>query len=56
VPPAAHGEHRYLFVIHALDIEKIGVPEDATPAFLNFNFLSHILARAILTVTAKITG
>ena len=55
-PPAGHGEHRYFFVIHALDVEKIGVPEDATPAFLNFNFLSHILGRAILTVTAKITG
>jgi len=55
-PPAGHGEHRYFFVIHALDVEKIGVPEDATPAFLNFNFLSHILGRAILTVTAEITG
>jgi hypothetical protein len=38
------------------DVEKIGVPEDATPAFLDFNFLSHILGRAILTVTAEITG
>ena len=43
-------------MIHALDVEKIGVPEDATPAFLNFNFLGHILGRAILTVTAEITG
>ena len=54
-PPAGHGEHRYFFVVHALDVEKIGVPEDATPAFLNFNFLSHILGRAILTVTAEIS-
>ena len=52
----ARGAHRYFFVIHALDVEKIGVPEDATPAFLNFNFLGHILGRAILTVTAEITG
>ena len=54
-PPAGHGVHRYFFVVHALDVEKIGVPEDATAAFLNFNFLGHILGRAILTVTAEIT-
>ena len=54
-PPAGHGAHRYFFVVHALDVEKIGVPEDATAAFLNFNFLGHILGRAILTVTAEIT-
>ena len=41
-------------MVHALDVEKIGVPEDATPAFLGFNFLGHILGRAILTVTAEI--
>ena len=53
-PPAGHGPHRYFFVVHALDVEKIGVPEDASPAFLNFNFLGHILGRAVLTVTAEI--
>ena len=47
--------HRYFFVVHALDVEKIGVPEDATAAFLNFNFLGHILGRAVLTVTAEIS-
>ena len=55
-PPAGHGEHRYFVVVHALDVESIGVPTDATPAFLGFNLLSHILGRAILTVTAKITA
>jgi Raf kinase inhibitor-like YbhB/YbcL family protein len=53
-PPAGHGPHRYFFVVHALDVEKIGVSEEASPAFLNFNFLSHILGRAVLTVTAEI--
>jgi phosphatidylethanolamine-binding protein (PEBP) family uncharacterized protein len=42
-------------VVHALDTESIGVPADATPAFLGFNIASHILGRAVLTVTAEIT-
>src|SRR6201995_36619 len=36
-PPAGHGKHAYHFTVHALDVEKIGVPEEATPAFLGFN-------------------
>ena len=55
-PPAGHGEHRYFFVVHALDVESIGVPADATPAFLGFNIASHILGRAVLTATAEITA
>jgi Raf kinase inhibitor-like YbhB/YbcL family protein len=53
-PPAGHGPHRYHFVVHALDVEKLDVPADATPAFLSFNFLGHILGRAVLTATAEI--
>src|SRR3954447_10058617 len=55
-PPAGHGPHRYFFVVHALDTESIGVPADATPAFLGFNIASHILGRAVLTVTAEIAA
>jgi Raf kinase inhibitor-like YbhB/YbcL family protein len=53
-PPAGHGVHRYFLVVHALDVESIGVPAEATPAFLGFNIASHILGRAVLTVTAEI--
>ncbi|MFE5813148.1 YbhB/YbcL family Raf kinase inhibitor-like protein [Streptomyces sp. NPDC056479] len=53
-PPAGHGPHRYLVVVHALDIESIGVADDATPAVLGFTMAGHILGRAVLTATAEI--
>jgi Raf kinase inhibitor-like YbhB/YbcL family protein len=53
-PPAGHGQHRYFIVVHALDVEDIGVPAESTPAFLNFNIASHILGRATLVATAEI--
>ncbi|MFE9605442.1 YbhB/YbcL family Raf kinase inhibitor-like protein [Streptomyces hokutonensis] len=53
-PPAGHGPHRYVVVVHALGTERIGVPAEATPAYLGFTMTSHILARAVLTVTAEI--
>ncbi|MCO8277026.1 YbhB/YbcL family Raf kinase inhibitor-like protein [Actinoplanes sp. TRM 88003] len=52
-PPAGHGAHRYFITVHALDVEKIGVPPTATPAYLGFNFLGHILGRATLVATAE---
>jgi Raf kinase inhibitor-like YbhB/YbcL family protein len=52
-PPAGHGPHRYVVVVHALDVEQIGVPAEATPAFLGFTIAGHILGRAVLTVTGE---
>ncbi|WP_371749880.1 YbhB/YbcL family Raf kinase inhibitor-like protein [Streptomyces sp. NBC_01283] len=52
-PPAGHGPHRYFTVVHALDVESIGVPADATPAALGFTMAGHILGRAVLTATAE---
>jgi len=53
-PPAGHGPHRYVFVVHALDVENIDVPADTGPAFLGFTMARHILGRAVLTATAEI--
>ncbi|MBL0885155.1 YbhB/YbcL family Raf kinase inhibitor-like protein [Myceligenerans indicum] len=53
-PPAGHGEHRYFIVVHALDVESIGVPAEATPAFLGFNMAGHTLGRAVLRVTGEV--
>ena len=47
-PPEGHGKHRYFFVVHAVDVESLGVPPDATPAFLGFNLFSHTLARGMI--------
>lgn len=53
-PPAGDGPHRYYIVVHALDVEDIGVDKDSTPAFLGFNMLSHTLGRAVIIATAEI--
>ncbi|GLU48082.1 YbhB/YbcL family Raf kinase inhibitor-like protein [Nocardiopsis ansamitocini] len=48
-PPAGHGPHRYFFVVHALDVESLGIDDQASPAFLGFNLFFHTLARATIT-------
>ncbi|SNS21066.1 YbhB/YbcL family Raf kinase inhibitor-like protein [Rhodococcoides kyotonense] len=48
-PPAGHGPHRYIFAVHAVDVERLEVDETATPAYLGFNLFSHAIGRAVLT-------
>ncbi|GAB3494526.1 YbhB/YbcL family Raf kinase inhibitor-like protein [Amycolatopsis cihanbeyliensis] len=48
-PPPGHGPHRYMFVVHAVDVESLGIEDTATPAFLGFNLFGHTLGRAMLT-------
>ncbi|WP_280505217.1 YbhB/YbcL family Raf kinase inhibitor-like protein [Nocardia farcinica] len=50
-PPAGHGPHRYFIVVHAVDVETLGIDENATPALLGFNLFSHTLARATIVGT-----
>jgi phosphatidylethanolamine-binding protein (PEBP) family uncharacterized protein len=47
-PPPGHGRHRYFFVVHAVDVESLGIDKGATPAFLGFNLFSHTLGRAMI--------
>ncbi|WP_040796579.1 YbhB/YbcL family Raf kinase inhibitor-like protein [Nocardia higoensis] len=50
-PPAGHGPHRYFIVVHAVDVESLGIDENTTPAVLGFNLFGHTLARATLVGT-----
>lgn len=47
-PPPGHGPHRYFIVVHAVDVESLGVDADASPALVGFNLFSHTLGRATL--------
>jgi Raf kinase inhibitor-like YbhB/YbcL family protein len=47
-PPPGHGAHRYFFVVHAVGVETLGVPHDASNALLGFNLFGQTLARATL--------
>jgi Raf kinase inhibitor-like YbhB/YbcL family protein len=47
-PPAGHGVHRYFFVVHAVNQERLDIGEDASAAFLGFNLFMHSIARAVI--------
>jgi Raf kinase inhibitor-like YbhB/YbcL family protein len=55
-PPAGHGPHRYAFVVHAVDVESLGIGKDATPALLGFHLFSHTLGRAMIVANYEIAG
>ena len=51
-PPPGDEPHRYVFAVHAVDVEHLGVDAGATPAFLGFNLTMHTLARGLLIATS----
>ena len=54
-PPPGHGPHRYFIAVHAVDVEDLGVPADASPAVLGFNLFGHTLARGLIVATYEQT-
>ncbi len=50
-PPPGDGKHRYIIGVHALDVSSLQLPSDATPAYLMFTTLGHVVGRAFLTAT-----
>ncbi|MDR1994259.1 YbhB/YbcL family Raf kinase inhibitor-like protein [Azonexus sp.] len=47
-PPAGE-EHRYILTVYALNVERLDLPPNATPAMLGFTIRNAILDRASLT-------
>ena len=50
-PPKGDHPHRYIFVVHAVDVPMLGIDASVTPTVLGFNLAFHTLARARITVT-----
>jgi len=47
-PPPGDRAHRYVFTVHALDTESVGLPKGASAAFGGFMITQHTLARATI--------
>jgi Raf kinase inhibitor-like YbhB/YbcL family protein len=47
-PPAGHPPHRYVFAVHALDVDSLGVDSDISPAVAGFNVGFNTIARAVM--------
>jgi len=50
-PPPGDRPHRYVFAVHAVDVERLDVTPDVPPAVVGFNLAFHTLARATLRPT-----
>src|ERR1700761_9215232 len=47
-PPQGDEPHRYVFAVHALDVESLGIDSDVTPAVAGFNLRFHTIARGVV--------
>src|ERR1700731_328992 len=47
-PRPGHGVHRYFVAVHAVNVEKLELSEDASPAYLGFNLFMNAIARAVI--------
>ena len=50
-PPQGDHVHRYVFAVHALDVESLDLEPSTTPTAVAFNALFHALARGTVTAT-----
>ncbi|NMR20750.1 YbhB/YbcL family Raf kinase inhibitor-like protein [Cellulomonas fimi] len=50
-PPPGDRVHRYVFAVHALDVERLGAGPDDNPTAVALDVLFHTLGRATLTPT-----
>jgi len=55
-PPPGDRPHRYLFAVHALDVDKLDLTPDVMPAYVGFNLAFHTIARAVIRPTFQNPG
>ncbi|WP_172120675.1 YbhB/YbcL family Raf kinase inhibitor-like protein [Actinomyces faecalis] len=55
-PPAGDGAHRYVFAVHALDVDTLGLDDEASASAVACQVSHHSLARAVLTATYTVPG
>lgn len=53
-PPPGDRPHRYVFAVHAVDVERLDVTVHDTPAVVGFNLAFRTLARATIRPTYQI--
>lgn len=54
-PPQGDRPHRYLFTVHAIDVDQLDVDDSVHPAVVGFNLAFHTLARATLRATFQMS-
>ena len=47
-PPEGHGDHRYVFAVHALSVPTLGIDASASPAAVGFNAFFNTIGRGVL--------
>ena len=55
-PPEGTGVHHYWFVVHALNVDRIDIDPEATPAVLGFLMRDAVIGRAIIVATGEFGG
>jgi len=47
-PPEGHGDHRYVFAVHALGVDHLDINSDVAPAIVGFMTTFNTLARGVM--------
>lgn len=50
-PPPGDRPHHYIFTVHALKVERLNVPEDASAALVGYNIIANRIGLAKMTTT-----
>jgi hypothetical protein len=46
--PEGDPPHRYVFAVHALDTDDLGIDSEVTPAVAGFNYTAHTIGRGLI--------